>query len=105
MWSNDLNLSVLHTEIALPQFSDLNLTPTSPPVCWSVGVFFCSIQSRTGFYKAMQLWKPKKETKWKIIDRYFKARISYAYDILNDWIFPEYLKFKVDNFFQHFVLD
>ena len=84
MCSNDLNLSALHTEMSLPQFSDLrSLSPTSPPFCRSEGVF-CSIQSRTGFYKAMQLWKPKKETKWKIIDKYFKERISYAHDILND---------------------
>lgn len=41
---------------------------------------------------------------WEIIDKYIKEETSHVHGILN-YCFPwEYLKCKVDNTFQHFVL-
>ena len=63
MFSYVLNLSVLWTEMSLPQCSDLSLCLTSTS-CWSEGVFHY-IQTKTGVYKTIQLGGQKKKQSGK----------------------------------------
>lgn len=48
---------------------------------------------------------PRQNKMWEIMTNIVKEETSHVHDILNDSFLAEYLKCKVDNTFQHFVLN